>query len=370
MLLSGANICYYLLDKGHLSVQSFIDGDFSVHFSPSRNNNFIINKAASNPLFVKQARNQDWEKQETLRHEATCYWLANNEPEYGNLKRFLPQYFEYDYINHILVLEYLQHAVPLDEYYAQAGVFPAVLAEKKAELLASYHKDIFTKIKNGRSFSLFKQSIPAVFMLVGNRQKFWTDGNNAAERQMLELINDEPQFTRLVGEVKESWQATSLIHSDIKAANFLISINASHGSATDNLRLIDWEMADIGDPCWDVAAVFQMYFISWIYSELNDGPGSNNPQSSMYYHKLLPAIRHFWDSYCGHMNYSAGQAEENLLKTMNFCALKLIHTCFESTTTSEHLPPSSAKMLQLSLNMLKSPEEAIQTLLDMELYVK
>ena len=361
MLLNGANICYYLLDKGYLSVKSIVDGDFSVHLTPSRNSNFIINKAQEPSFFVKQASGLEREKQESLRHEATCYWLANFEEEYQSLKAFLPEYHEYDYINHILVVDFLQDAMPLNHFYYQTDHFPLEVAEKKAALLASFHKDIYTQIKNTKSFSLFKQSIPAVFMLVGNRQQYWTRGDNAAERQMLDLINQTPDFSEMVEKVRSSWEASSLIHCDIKSANFLITYKKD---GPVELRLIDWEMADVGDPCWDVAALFQIYFLLYIYADIKDeAKGKDRQTSELTLQKMKPALRHFWQCYVEKMNFSEEDAKARLLKTMNFCALKLIHTCYESTVSAKELPASSAKMLQLSLNILQSPTEAVAALM-------
>jgi hypothetical protein len=48
---------------------------------------------------------------------------------------------------------------------------------------------------------------------------------------------------------------------------------------------------------------------------------------------------------------------------MKFCGLKLIHTCFETTPYTQTLQPQSAKLLQLSLNILKAPESSISSLL-------
>ena len=88
--------------------------------------------------------------------------------------------------------------------------------------------------------------------------------------------------------------------------------------------------------------------------------------STLAFHKMLPSLKHFWQTYCRQMSFSEQETYVNLLKTVNFCALKLIHTCYESTVTSNTLSATSAKMLQLSLNILQSPEEAIGDFLKMD----
>ena len=354
MLLNRANICHYLLDKGFIDVKLITDGYFTSHLIQSRNNSFIVNKKieGQQSLFVKQVKNSNPDNLETLRNEATCYWLANNEPSFEALTNFLPKYYNYDYISNILVIEYLKNAISLNDYYESRNDFSLDMAEKIADLLSSFHNNIFDKIKNSKSINLFRKAIPFVFTLVGNRQKSWSNNNNQAELKMLELINQTPNFSTLVDEVRNSWKQTSLIHGDIKSANLLIEKNKK-------LSLIDWELADIGDPCWDLAAVFQIFFLHYIYAELKSGQSSNS-----HLEKVKPSLNHFWNRYSEKMKFTETQKKSDLTKSLQFSALKLIHTCFESTVTSNQLMPSSAKMLQLSLNILKNPQESLTSFFD------
>ena len=94
MLLTGFNLIHYLLEKGFISYEDFMNEDFSIHMASSRNHGFIVNRNKEDALFVKQVRAFEPDKIETLRAEATCYWLADNEPEYAELKKFLPNYDE------------------------------------------------------------------------------------------------------------------------------------------------------------------------------------------------------------------------------------------------------------------------------------
>ena len=183
MLLNGFTLPHYLLGKGYLTLERIMNGQLAIHSTISRNQSFIVKgDEADQPLFVKQVQGFEAEKTETLRTEATCYWLANNEEAYALLKNFLPTFVDYDYHNHILITECLTDFVSLHEYYTQVRQFPLSLATQQAHLLASYHKDIFKTIQQGQSTRLFRRQTPFIFQLVQSNRPFWMNEHNQAER--------------------------------------------------------------------------------------------------------------------------------------------------------------------------------------------
>ncbi|WP_133272601.1 phosphotransferase [Hymenobacter radiodurans] len=272
MLLTGFNIAYYLLDKGYLTPDAILDGTFTAHQTSSRNANYLINRdsepndGADRALFVKQVQNWDQEKTQTLRTEATCYWLANNEAAYAQLNTFLPRFIEFDHPNHILITEAVPGSINLHDFYLQERQFPLPLATQQAELLSSFHQRTITAEQDLPSFRLFRRQPPVVFVWSASNFANYNPQQSEAERQMIHLITDNHDYMQRLQAVRDQWQISSLTHGDIKPANFLIHRDALQTNRYD-LRLIDWETADIGDPCWDVAAVFQSYLFYWVVHE-------------------------------------------------------------------------------------------------------
>ena len=369
MLLTGFNIAHYLLDKGYLTTDSVLDGTFTAHAMSSRNANYLINRNTNtNGLFVKQIRAWDQEKIETLRTEATCYWLANNEPEYSQLQTFLPPYLTFDAQNYILITEAVRGAISLNDFYLKQKAFPLPLAARQAELLGSFHKNLAQSVQDAPSFRLFRKQRPAVFTWSASGFPSYDGQRSEAERQMVQLITQNEDYMNQLTAVREQWKASSLTHGDIKPANFLINENALTTGEYD-LRLIDWETADIGDPCWDVAAIFQSYLFYWIFHEpmakVQPGKSGQNTYGNYGFslETMQPSIRQFWQTYVDLMDWTANEAHTNLLKTIGYCALKLIHTCYESIQQAPTMTVHTARLLQLSLNMLRSPNEAIEAVL-------
>lgn len=366
MLLSYENIAHYLLEKGLIDLESIVKGEFSVRDRSSRNANFAVNREYSPAYLVKQVRAHDQEKRETLRIEATCYWLANNDNAYHSLRGFLPRYFEYDYLNHILILELLPQVQNLHESYRNSGFFPIQVAEKLAELLASYHTHQSGILENQKSFSLFKKRKPWVFSLSENSLTDWLNnpvvGN--AEKQSVKLILGNREFMEHLRQMGEEWEIKSLVHGDVKFPNFLINSDFIPGTEPD-IRLIDWELADIGDPLWDVASVVQNYLTLWVASEIEQ---DYRPEEAYIVHldMVQPSIAAFWRHYAELAHWDAAASHRNLEKTVRYTALKLVHTCFESVQGVNDMSLYSAKILQLSLNLLRRPNEAISEALGIQ----
>jgi thiamine kinase-like enzyme len=339
------------MDKGFLSVNQLVDGNFRVDTSDSRNKNFIINKDFDNAYFIKHVRQFDGEKTSTLRTEATCYWLANNDDHYVTLKSFLPAYYTFDYINYILVLGYEKENISLYDFYQQKGIAFDSIADKLGVLLSSYHKEQSTGVEN-EAKKFFKRQKPWVFSL-GDAERFVkSPTNQKAQQQVIKLVLENKQYNQLIRGLEEQWVYTSLIHNDIKFQNLLINSHYNEGN-DPAIKLIDWELADIGDPCWDVAALFQSYLTLWVMYETANKQGQDFSLS-----RVQPFIRAFWHAYVQGIGMDKSVADEQLLKSIHFCALKLIHSSLETTTGAENLSPYGAKLLQLSFNILRSPKES------------
>ena len=368
VLLSYENIAHYLLEKGLVNIESIIKGEFSVRDLSSRNVNFAINQENPPGYLVKQVRSRDREKFETLRIEATCYWLANNDDAYQMLKAFLPGYYEYDYLHHILVLELMHDVKNLNQYYSGARVFPTSVAEKLAELLASYHTHTEGVVEKQKSFSLFKKQKPWVFSLTENHLSDLLDNASLgnAEKQSVKLIAENQEFIEQLRIMRDDWETKSLIHGDVKFANFLINNNTLPTNEPD-IRLIDWELADIGDPIWDVAAVVQNYLTLWVSSEIamEYRQGGDHLIVVSLEH-VQPSIAAFWERYSNMAHWNVGEKRQRLEKMVRYTALKLVHSCFESVHGVKDMSLYSAKMLQLSLNLLLRPDEGISEVLGIQ----
>jgi len=356
MLLSEYNIIHYLIEKGLMSYQNVIDNKYTVHRKDSRNNNFIINKDLANQLFIKQIRRSDLPNIESLKTEATVYYLANNNSEFNNLSNFIPRYFNYDYNAKILITEYLGDYIDLQSFLNSNKQLNEDTGKALAETFNSYHIDLDKKKQSIKPFSHFKKQQPWVFNIPSMNLEQWKHTSKSeTDKNAIGLIENDKRFLNLISETSTLWENNSLCHGDIKFQNILINNKAQ---ANSSVKIIDWELAFIGDKTWDIAGVINSILVNWISS-------SSKGDEKNYLEKFYPFVNSLIENY--ECVSKMMNPKEWYLKLIKFTALRLIHSCFESTASSQHFYPSTAKLLQLSSNIFNQPDEALQILLGIKI---
>jgi thiamine kinase-like enzyme len=362
MLLTKHNLIHYLLDKNLLNTKDIITGEYSVRSSDSRNLNFIVNKEYTHhQYFVKQIKAKDQEKIDTLATEAACYALSQNRSN-TTLNTIFPKLFHYDKLHHILITEQVKNVLNIHEYYFQTYDFSNSFVPKKlATILATIHSTHTLKAMEDSSASnkiVFKYATPWVFSITSKPLQYWLSQPVSAEQQAMILILKNQDFCDLINLASQLWTPNALIHNDIKFTNFIGSTNET--LKINDIKLIDWELADYGDSSWDVACMIQNYIQLWSSTDIPDSELAKQPNvKRLALHDIQFCIRTFWLEYINASKMNPSLQAATLLKLSKFVAMKLIHTCFETTPYSPHLQPSSVKLLQIAHNILKSPENAI-----------
>jgi thiamine kinase-like enzyme len=173
----------------------------------------------------------------------------------------------------------------------------------------------------------------------------------------------------MLDELSEGWRAETLIHSDIKWDNCIV-LAPSRSSRRTTLKIIDWEFAAVGDPLWDVGAVFSNYLSFWLFSiplTGGDVPGRFLDLARFPLEKMQPALRAFWSAYLRQLEPDTEEADEWLLRAARYAAARLVQTAFGQLQTSVHLAGNLACLLQLSMNIMQRPQEAVVQLLGIPL---
>jgi len=95
--------------------------------------------------------------------------------------------------------------------------------------------------------------------------------------------------------------------------------------------LVDWELACVGDPCWDIGSVFNDYLSFWLLSVPVTGQELSEESLALARYpldKMQPAIGAFWAAYIRRMGLDAGTADEWLVRSVQFAAARLLQTAF------------------------------------------
>jgi hypothetical protein len=363
MLLNSDSVVHYLLQRGLLSPESVVEGDLLVLEAPRRNRNFKITRARQPGFFVKQV--QEWDPQAiaTVQREAWCYSLARTLPELAALKEMLPEFHVYDQQRNLLVLEHLAGFESLAEYHQRLGKFPVEIAVLLADVLGRYHRETRDKLEHLPQAAIFPRMVPWI-LSIHQQQPGWFQSLSAANSQLLGIVKKYDQFATALDQLRAHWNFSSLVHGDIKWDNCLVR-QPTEIDGKPAIKVIDWELADLGDPLWDVAAVLQSYLSYWVLT-MPAWPGASVEdviaRAPFALEALQEPINAFWKRYKEVAQIAPEQRQEALARSIGYAATRMIQTAYEALSFAAQINANALYLLQVSMNVLMSPEEAMREL--------
>lgn len=343
MRLTKKNITPYLLDKGFLNPEWFISGSYSLTQTMSRNSIFKIQHKDSTGLFIKQLITQDSTNNYLMQKDATSHYLIHQLDLYKETVQYIPQYYGYDPNHQILVTEYYTNTKNIHEQTFISKELSVDYAKKIAEILASFHFDIRAHIDKEPSLQFFSSVLPWILNM-DNLQAT----NKGLDHCVIKEIHSHPQLVKKIENLASQWQRTSLIHGDIKWMNFIVMPDKKE------IKLIDWEIADIGDPLWDVAGAFQSYFSSWVMSFNNENQIHIKSEGTEFItiESITKVVGVLWDNYAKALNFTPQQKEDSLLKTLAYMGVRMIQTALESNFSKEKLSANTVRIIQFCDHIL------------------
>jgi len=362
MTLSKANIITYLLGKGLLTFEQAVKGDIVVIDVTRRNKNLkVVLPGNEGGYFVKQIQAQNPTSVANLRREATCYWLASSHSDFRSMKPLVPKYLYYDTDKNVLITAILPHSMNLTQYYSQNGRFDGTVAKELGKTLGTYHSKINLDPERQQIKDIFPGAVSWILGYHHNGHQLF--GNLAGgNRDIIKIINQFPDFVNKLDQLRKDWIPNGLIHGDMKWDNIIIAPRKNG----INLQIADWELSDIGDTRWDVAAVLQSYLTFWVIHMPQDAkmPTTQQVDNAKYsLETMQPALQRFWITYTDTLGVSGKEKYRLLEQSVKYAAARMIQTAYEYLQNSEQITTYGVNILQLSLNMLSRPKEAINQLL-------
>jgi hypothetical protein len=348
----------YLLRHRLIDPSCVVAGDLTVVHISRRNHSFKVTSQQGLSYLLKQGLGPDGGI--AVAHEAAIYELLWSEVGSRRFDRYLLRRYHYDSQEHILILELLPNAQDLSAHYVRSGRFSTTLAAAIGEALGTLHR--LPGIDRR-----FAQPPPWVLSASHPELEVLRE-ISSADLRLIQLIQETGELRQFLDELRQGWRAEALIHYDIKWDNWVVA-PAARARPGSRLKLIDWELAGVGDPCWDIGSVFSNYLSFWLLSIPATGgaPPDRLMELARYpLEPMRPAIRACWQAYVRQMGLDAA-ADRWLLRAVRYAAARLIQTAFERTQTAAHLTANIICLLQLSLNILQRPQAAIVQLLGLPL---
>lgn len=356
MVLTLDNLHNYLLEKGTLDIASIVDGSYSASQSRTRNTTFNVTRRNGKHLFVKQLVAFDSQNTYILQKDATCLWLIKNEKAFAALSRFVPDYFGYDAEHQVLITEFLADARNLEMFLRLEGEDIMQFTGQLASIMASYHFPLSDKLRNLPSMRFFQKQIPWAMNL-----GVPASGVPPMNSPVVKAVLESPDFCNMLKDAREKYAFTTLIHGDIKWMNVLV-----HGKkGQEKLSLIDWEIADIGDPMWDIAGVI----MSLITLAVADSPyqpkdmsqfPANEPIKAL--ENVWPVFKKFWQQYADKTKAHLGDPNIAIEKALHFAGARLLQTAVEFNMQQSQLTPNATRLMQACIALFSHREYILNAL--------
>lgn len=361
MILTDENVYHYLIERDLVQNETVVGGDFMAqHFPTTRNNIIKVFLKTGTSFFIKQCTT-DGVFKDILKRESNVYKLLHSNDLFSNFSNRLPSMLDYDDERNVLITELKQDTISLHDYYLKARTFPVALGIEQAQSLSGFHV-LLSAETDVKSFP----HTPPWILQLNDFNAYHYFPTNTENGKFIQLIQQNELLKNELDKLKKGWTKTHFIHGDIKWINFLID----HKNESQTLFVIDWELADVGDPCWDVAGLLQSYISAWVFGFDNQVPSAtklHDNLSAFELEHMLPSIEIFLDTYLSLQGIGQTGRLTWLVKTMQYTAARILQTAIEGVVFDPNIYANNMRCMQLAFNIFKDPQAALTGLLGIKL---
>lgn len=343
-----------------MDAAAIVDGDYAVVDSARRNRNLKVIYGGGGYV-IKQPDRSAEQSERTLRTEGAFYRLCRDDERAAPVRAHIPRLVAQQPEDGLLVIELLEHAVPLWALYAESEppVFPVEPAARLGRALGTLHAT-FRRPAFDDAPAL--QSLPthAPWILWVHRPgPAILEQLSAANLQTLKIVQQQVGLAVHLDALRRDWRIETLLHGDVKSDNVLVWRRAEDAGV--ELRLVDFELIQRGDPAWDVGGALADFLLFWIASIPLDArrrPDEMLAEARYPLSSLQPAVRALWSHYRREAGLEPAVAGEFLARAVRSCAARLIQTAYEQSQEAPALSNPAVALLQVAVNTLADPEGA------------
>jgi len=357
MFLTAYNLAHYLTAKGLITMRSVVDGDFILSEAGRRNRNFKVSRRQQPGIFVKQVKSTEQQAVTTIQREAAFYRTVQSDSRYAAINGMIPRFLDYEPSRYALALSLTENAESLAERQMRDSVLSEAVAQRLGDALGRIHAYGVVIASDATLRPMLPCQIPWPLTLdqtgYGFLQAYGRFGT-----QLQQAITGTPNLQAMLAALRPVWQYDSLTHGDMKWDNCLLR--------GDDLVIVDWELADLGDGAWDVATIFKEYVVSTMLNrtvrEAAKAQGMPEPPV-ITLETTRPSLRAFWKGYAASRGLNGEIARAYLDRTVRYTAARMVIAVLEYAAASQQVDALGAQMLDTSRRILEYPQIATAQLM-------
>jgi len=355
MILTSRNLLRHLLSRGLVSSESVVDGDLVIVDASGRNRNFKVIREHSQSFFVKQVRNWNSQAVAMLQCEAACYYLARADPDFSALEPLIPELYDFDQDRQALTTAYMSGGEDLWEHLRRIGSISPEIAGELGRSFGRFHYQSEKRILNSPHCSAFPKQIPWILSAERRNSHPFKELSHATS-QLFDHVDKSTQLPAALDQLRDQWHVSTLMHGDMRLENCIL---VSGSPLT--LKIIDWELGDLGDPRWDVGSILQAFLAPHIISlppreeQLTLAGLLAQPTLG----NLRPAIRSFWESYARELQ---GSDADLFQQCLSYGAARMVQSAYEYMQFTPELSRNALHLIEVSSDILRDPSAAAEQL--------
>ncbi|HUJ60089.1 MAG TPA: aminoglycoside phosphotransferase family protein [Kofleriaceae bacterium] len=347
-MLTVDSVVPYLIERGHLTAADVVERGVEAADLARRNLNLRVALLdGSRGWVVKQPDPADPGTQVTLEREAEFYAACAGGP----LRAHVPA--RAGYADRALVLGWIDGADPLRARYAAEPEVLAALGGAVGRALAAIHDPAiaqgawFAGLPGGPPWVLdLHRPIPGMLARL-----------SMANMELIRILQRSEPTCRALDALRTSWSPAIVQHGDLKSDNVLVG-----RSAPWQVAVIDWELVQRGEAAWDVGAILHDVLLAWIQSmPVARGAADDYvAKAALPLAATRPFVHGLWDGYSA---ARPGLPAGFLARAVACAAGRLLQTAYEATNRVPLIDNHCVALIQLAINLLADPAEAVHGLL-------
>ena len=355
VIITSRNLLRHLLSRGLVSSDSVVDGDLVIVDASGRNRNFKVLRQHSQSFFVKQVRNWNRQAAAMLQCEAACYFLARNDPDFSALEPLIPELYDFDQDRQALTTAFISDGEDLWEHLRRTGSISPQIAGELGRSFGRFHRESEKRVLNSPHCSVFPKQIPWILSAERRNSHPFKELSHATS-ELFDHVDKSTELPTALGALRDQWRVSTLMHGDMRLENCILISGSSL-----SLKIVDWELADLGDPRWDVGSILQAFLAPHVISlppldeQLTLTALLEHPPLA----NLRPAVRSFWESYAHELQGSQNDLFEQCLR---YGAARMVQSAYEYMQFTPELSRNAVHLVELSSDILQDPSAAAEQL--------
>jgi hypothetical protein len=337
-MLTRRDALQHLLRLGLLSPRDLVTQDIHATEYIGRNHLVRFERSGAPCYIVKQPRDANAPDAVTMWTEAAIFWLSVNDRDFAVLAPWLPRYFHYDEPNKLLTIELVTGSDSLLARQMSGTAIEPRLLRDIGRAFGTLHGQASKVLREERVRRLFRSGLAWVLTLGQPGSPY--QPSNAAAQSIVATVLQRPDAIAALVQARADWRDAHIVHGDAKAANVLIL-----GDGT--VRVIDWEIAALGDGLWDVAGM--------VHSLLTPNPVAPPEPLAHAQWRAHAQIDALWRGYVEACPPPAHLSDPRVT-LLRLAGARVVQTCLENVQFTNQVYPHVPPMLQMGLELLTQPQ--------------